>query len=380
MSVSRRSQVWYELFNRHAEDLYPGRYTPNTVRQLAEQAEEIQRHAAEKQSVIAAHNYLYPEFHEIADVIGDSLYLAAQVRERKAPRVDFCSVYFMGESAKVIVGDDTRVFVGAPPEVIGCSLVAGTDYRWIKLWKQQNPGGVVVTYVNSSAYMKSLADYVSTSRNTAAVLQHAAVQHPGKRILFAPDKYLGWVMRAMSGLSEGVVQVYDHSFNGNSACCYVHAQMNPTALEEALDAHPDADILIHPECGCASTCYFKVQRGEIPHGKSFFLSTNQMIEHARSSTAQEFVVATELGMIYRLRKEVPHKRFILVSAMSSCRFMKANTFDTLLHSLRNDTLEIILCDDCCNPMQPYQDDRVVHIPRSIAQRAHQSIDRMLAIR
>lgn len=379
MNATELAKDWYEKFNRFAGDLYPGRYTPEFTNYLAELALEIQEMARQKKSTIVAHNYLYPEFHEIADKVGDSLGLSLYVRDKGAVRVDFESVYFMGATAKIITEDATRVFVADSPKVLGCSLVFGTDYRWIEKWKERNPGGIVVTYINSDAFVKSISDYVSTSRNTAAVLKKATELNPGKKILFVPDKYLGWVMRSMAGLSSDVVEVYDYSHDGFNASCYVHEKVNPQALEMAMDNYPDAELLIHPECGCASTCLYKVEQGEIPQGKSYFLSTEQMIWHAKSSQAREFIVATEKGMIYRLRKEAPDKIFYPVSDLVVCDYMKANTFEKLLRSLKEDRLEIILCDDCCDPKKPYQDDKVVHIQKSIAEKAKVAIDHGVAI-
>lgn len=379
MNARELAKEWYEKFNRFAGDLYPGRYTPEFTQHLAELAAEIRELARSKNSTIVAHNYLYPEFHEIADKVGDSLGLSLYVRDKGAERVDFESVYFMGATAKIIIGDATRVFVADSPRVLGCSLVFGTDYRWIEKWKERNPGGIVVTYINSDAYVKSISNYVSTSRNTAPVLKKAHELNPDKKILFVPDKYLGWVMRSMAGLSPDVVEVYDYSHDGFNASCYVHEKVNPKALEIAMDEHPDAELLIHPECGCASTCLYKVQQGEIPQGKSYFLSTEQMIWHAKSSKAQEFIVATEKGMIYRLRKEAPGKIFYPVSDLVVCDYMKANTLEKLLRSLKEDRLEIILCDDCCDPKKPYQDEKAIHIQKSIAEKAKIAIDNGIAI-
>lgn len=379
MTARELAREWYEKFNRFAGDLYPGRYTWEFTLHLARLGLKIRERAQAKHSTIVVHNYLHPEFHEIADKVGDSLGLSFYVRDQNATRVDFESVYFMGATAKIITGDATRVYVADYPRVLGCSLVFGTDYRWIEKWKERNPGGVVVTYINSDAYMKAMSDYVSTSRNTAAVLKHAAARHPGKKILFVPDKYLGWVMRSMAGLSPDVVEVYDYAHDGFNASCYVHEKVNPDALERVLDEYPDAELLIHPECGCASTCLFKVQSGDIPHGKSYFLSTEQMVWHAKKSPAREFVVATEKGMLYRLRKEVPDKVFHPVSDLVVCDYMKANTFEKLLRSLDEDRLEIVFCNDCCDPKRPYQDERTIHIQRSIARDAKRAIDRMMEI-
>ncbi|MDP3770927.1 MAG: quinolinate synthase NadA, partial [bacterium] len=273
-------------------------------------------------------------------------------------------------------------------EVLGCSLVFGTDHAWLDRWKAEYPDGIVVTYVNSDAYTKSRSDYVSTSRNTDKIIVEAARRFPGRKILVWPDKYLGFVMKqralvlaAEQGvtLSPDQIDVYTQPFGGFRAACYVHEQIGEDGVERALDEYPDAELMIHPECGCASSCLFKVSTGVIPRDRAYFLSTEGMVEHARASPTRQFIVATELGMVYRLRKELPEKEFLPVSLAAECRYMKANTLEKLLRSLRQDRIEIVLCDDCCDPRRPHQDDRTVHIPRSTATKAKVAIDRMLAL-
>ncbi len=380
---------WYDRFSRYAADLYPGRYTQAKCLQLAEQAMEIRRLAAEKHSTIVAHNYLFPEFHELADQVGDSLGLSFYVRDRHAARVDFESVYFMGATAKMITGDATRVFVPDRPSVLGCSLVFGTDHEWLEHWKARHPGGILVTYVNSDAYTKSISDFISTSRNTDKIIVHAVKTFPGKPILVLPDKFLGLVMKqhALETLEqEGIpidpdlIEVYTHSKGEWTACCYVHEKIGDRGVEMMMDEHPDAELMIHPECGCASSCLYKLHAGVIPRGKAYFLSTEGMVEHARRSATQKFIVATETGMIYRLRKECPQKTFLPVSVDAECRYMKANSFDKLLASLRADRIEVVLCDDCCDPKRPHEDERVIHIQRSVAARARTGIERMLSVK
>ena len=379
---------WHELFSKYAEDLYPGRYTLNKCLELAEQAEEIRRLAEEKESTIVAHNYLYPEFHEIAEKVGDSLGLSFYVQKKKAPRVDFESVFFMGATAKIITGDATHVFVSDNPQVLGCSLVFGIDYDWLNNWKSQNPDGILVTYVNSDAYTKSISDFISTSRNTDRIIVHAVKMFPGRKILVLPDKFLGYVMKSRAldllrqeriEIDPSLIEIYEQRKGEYWAACHVHQQIGPDAADIALLQNSDAELMIHPECGCASSCLYKVQNGEIPHDKAYFLSTEQMIERAKVSPAKKFVVATEKGMVYRLRKEIPEKEFVPISQNAVCQYMKANTFDKLLDSLKRDRLEIVFCDDCCDPKSPYQDDKVVHIPRSAAFAAKKGIERMLAI-
>ncbi|MFN8627189.1 MAG: quinolinate synthase NadA [Candidatus Binatia bacterium] len=388
MEAKALAQQWYELFSRYAADLYPGRYTWEKCLQLAEQGVEIRRLAAEKQSTIVAHNYLYPEYHELAEKVGDSLGLSFYVRDRGAARVDFESVYFMGATAKMITGDATRVFVADRPEALGCSLVFGTDHAWLERWKALHPDGILVTYVNSDAYTKSISDFVCTSRNTDKIIVHAVKTFPGRRILVLPDKFLGLVMkqRALETLArEGVavnpdlIEVYTHAFGEWTACCYVHEKIGDRAVETLMENDPDAELMIHPECGCASSCLYKLHAGVIPREKAYFLSTEGMVDHAHRSATRTFIVATEKGMVYRLRKECPRKTFIPVSTEAECRYMKANEFDKLLGSLREDRLEVVLCDDCCDLRRPYEDDRVLHIQRSVAARARTGIERMLSV-
>ena len=388
MDVRIVAAQWYELFNRYAGDLYPGRYTPEKCRELAEMAVEIRRLAQEKQSVIVAHNYLYPEFHAIADIVGDSLGLSLDIQKAGAKRVDFESVFFMGATAKIITGNATRVFVPDKPHIIGCSLVFGTDYEWLEKWKRENPDGILVTYINSDAYTKSISDYISTSRNTDKIILMALKQFPGRKILVLPDKFLGHVMKVRAlelakqeglAINPDLIEIYSVRKGEHWAACYVHEQIGPDASEIALLENPDAELMIHPECGCVASCLIKLQEGKIPQGKAYFLSTQQMIGHAKRSSAKRILVATEKGMIYRLRKEVPDKEFLPVSMQAECRYMKANTLEKLLASLREDKLEIIFCDDCCDPKNSYQDDRVIHIPKSVAGKAKIAIDRMMAI-
>jgi quinolinate synthase len=399
MNVQETAAHWHEKFNRMAGDLYPGRYTEAHCLELAELAEEVGRLAQAKGSKIVAHNYLTPEFHEIADYVGDSLGLALLVRGSGAARVDFQSVYFMGATAKMILGDKARVFTCDTPQALGCSLVFGTDHGWVDRWLTRNPGGMLATYINSDAALKAKSTYVTTSRNTGDIVAKALVDNPVGQILILPDKFLGYVMKAKAleklaknaleagkpletealKAYEARIEIYEHPFGGFNASCYVHEQIGPGGPEQALDEHPDADLLIHPECGCASSCLFKLAAGQLPKDRFYYLSTEQMLWHAKKSPKRKFIVATEKGMVYRLRKEMPDKIFLPVSDKAECRYMKANTFPKLLASLRLDRYEIVLCNDCCDAKDPFQDGRVIHIPRSTAAAAKSAIDRMMEI-
>lgn len=340
----------YERLSRHAGDLYPGRYTRDYVKTLTEITAEVEDLARRKHSTVVAHNYQYPELQEVAEHVGDSLALSRYLAKRRAPRVDFCGVLFMGETAKTILGDDSRVFM---PDKPGCSLVASIHPEILDRWIATHPDGVLISYINTDALTKARSHYVCTSRNAVHVLEHAAREYPGRRILFLPDRYLGAVVLAQANVDKSLVDLY----NG---VCHVHAKIGEKALDHALERHPDADLLIHPECGCASSCLARTIQGDWPYRQAYFLSTDQMLNHARQSAAREFVVATESGMVYRLRKEVPEKIFHPVSDEAVCEYMKMNTLEKLRESLAEDRNEVILDEQ-------------------MRQRALVAIQRMLAI-
>jgi len=335
MPESINFEQWHGRFGRLAEDLYPGRYTSDYVRDLVGMARQVRALAAEKQSVIVAHNYQYPELQEVAEIVGDSLGLSQYVADKRARRVDFCGVLFMGETAKTILGDDSKVYM---PDRPGCSLVASIDHLRLDQWISRHPDGIVISYINTDAKTKARSHYICTSRNAGQVLAHAAREYPDRRILFLPDKYLGAVALSQSGVDPGRVDLYD-------GACHVHAKIGETALEEALDRHPDAELLLHPECGCASSCLAKTARQGPAHSQAYFLSTEQMLWRARNSAAREFVVATEMGMVYRLRKDVPGKIFHPISYRAVCEYMKMNTLEKLLDSLQHDRVEITIDEE-----------------------------------
>ena len=323
-------ETWYENFNRFAGDLYPGRYTRDVVKDLVEVGRQVREAAKEKKSLIVAHNYQYPELQEVAQKVGDSLGLSRYVADQEPTRVDFCGVWFMGETAKTILGDSAKVFM---PDRPGCSLVDSIEHLRIESWINANPDGIVISYVNTDARTKAMSDYICTSRNAPQILQHAGDQHPGKRILFLPDKYLGAVSLARTTVDPDSVDLYD-------GACHVHAKIGEHVLEGAFDRHPDADLLIHPECGCSSSCLAKTASGNSPYQRAYYLSTEGMLCHAEKSNASEFIVATESGMLYRLRKAMPEKTFHPVCPDAVCEYMKMNTIEKLLDSLTNDRIEV----------------------------------------
>jgi quinolinate synthase len=346
MSNEIEYEVWYDRFNQLGGDLYPGRYPRVYVADLVEAAKEVRSLARQKGSLIVAHNYVYPELQEVAEAVGDSLGLSLLVAERRAVRVDFCGVWFMGETAKMILGECSKVYM---PDRPGCSLVATIDHRRIVGWIAQHPDGVVVAYVNTDAYTKAMSHYLCTSANAAQVLEHVTRKHPGRRVLFLPDKYLGVAALATARLDAGLVDMY----NG---ACHVHASIDSAVIEAALAQHPGAEVLIHPECAFSAAA----EQGIGPPNNRHFLSSEQMLRYARASAGSEFIVATEKGLVYRLRRECPTKKFYLVSDAAVCEYMKMNTLEKLRDSLKHDQFE-------------------VEVDQEISDRARGAITRMLSI-
>ena len=268
---------WYEQFNRLAGDLYPDHYTKAYVTDLAATAREVGALARQKRSLIVAHNYVYPELQEVADAVGDSLGLSQFVARKMPPRVDFCGVWFMGETAKIIAGNRSRVYM---PDRAGCSLAESVQERNITLWRASHPNGIVITYVNSDARAKAISNYVCTSGNAAKVVRHATSIYPGRPILFLPDKYLGAVAMAQAEVPPGLFQLHDGS-------CHVHAAIDGDALEAALERRPSAEPLIHPECACVKSHLSPRAGGGIRSLRIRFLSTEQMLRRARQSLVAE---------------------------------------------------------------------------------------------
>jgi len=379
ISVNSLSTKWYDLFNRYAQDLYPGRYTMERCKDLAGIYSEINELKHKKDSAILSHNYLYPEFHEISDSIGDSLGLSLFVKERQCKRVDFQGVFFMGSNSKIIVGEEKRLFVPDRPENLGCSLVDSIDISYIKKWKEEYDG-VVISYINSDIYTKSLSDYICTSRNADSVIINAIKKFSGKRILILPDRNLGKVMKARAidilqgeGISvdPDIIDVYDLE----KSYCHVHEKINLDYILELVQTHPESDFLIHPESNCSFDLYNMTKKDKDLQRKVYIVSTEQMISSAKNSSAKSFIVGTEKGMIYRLRKEVPEKEFLPID-FAECEYMKANTFEKLLESLKDDKYEILISDTEKTEIK----ENIIYLPQKIAEKAKIAIMRMLEIK
>jgi len=306
---------------------------------------EILALKAERRAVILAHNYQLPEIQDVADVVADSLALARQAAASDADVLVVCGVHFMAETA-AIANPAKRVLI--PDLEAGCSLAATITPGDIQAWRATHLDGLVVAYVNCSAAVKAEADYCCTSGNAVAVVQALPPDVP---VLFVPDFFLGNHVRRVTGREIDV-------WMGE---CHVHAALTPDTVLEKRREHPDADFLIHPECGCVSSAmYYAAAEGEVERGATRIVSTEQMMRRARESSARSFVIATETGVLYRLRRENPGKTFYPLAESAECQYMKRITIERLRDSLRDMRHEVT-------------------VPPEIARRARRAIDRMLAI-
>jgi quinolinate synthase len=299
---------------------------------------EIRELACEQNAVILAHNYQRPEVQDIAHYVGDSLGLSRQAAATKAELIVFCGVHFMAETAAILAPDKTVLI---PDPNAGCSLAASITADELRVWKARHPGATVVSYVNTSAEVKAESDYCCTSGNAQAVIEAIPAD---QQILFLPDLFLGLWLERVTGRRLTI-------WLGE---CHVHAGIRPADLERWQKEAPDAELLVHPECGCAS------QAMAFANNRSKILSTEQMVRYATSSEATRFVVATETGILHRLRKEAPGKSFAAVREDASCRYMKMITLENLRDALA---------------LRQHR----VDVPPKVADAARAAIDRMIAI-
>jgi quinolinate synthase len=288
----------------------------HTVRTLAD---EVRALAEERNAVVLAHNYQVGEVQDVADFVGDSLGLSQQAAATDADVIVFCGVHFMAETAAILA---PRKTVLIPDLDAGCSLAATIDAPALRRWRAEHPDAVVVSYVNTSAEVKALSDYCCTSGNAQAVIE--AVPED-REILFLPDMFLGAYLERVTGRRM-------HVWPGE---CHVHAGIRIGDIQQRLEQHADADLLIHPECGCASQCMYAAAEDEGLGRRTHVLSTEGMVRHAAASPRDEFVIATETGILHRLAKEAPDKRFYAMSERAVCRYMKMITLEKLRDSLRD---------------------------------------------
>jgi quinolinate synthase len=301
-------------------------------------ATELRALAEERDAVILAHNYQVPDVQDVADYVGDSLGLSRQAAATDASTILFCGVHFMAETAAILSPEKTVLI---PDLEAGCSLASSIDAAQLRAWKQEHPGAVVVSYVNTTAEVKAESDYCCTSGNARAVIEAIPAD---REILFLPDLYLGLWLERVTGRKLKI-------WLGE---CHVHAGIRPADIERWQADAPNAELLVHPECGCAS------QAMAFGNDRTRILSTEGMVDLARRSDKKRFVVATETGILHRLSKEVPEKEFVAAREAAVCRFMKMITLEKARDSLRD--LK-----------------HVVTVEPELAERARGAIDRMVAI-
>jgi len=288
-------------------------------------ADEVRELARRRDAVLLAHNYQLPEIQDVADHTGDSLALSRIAAESPASTIVFCGVHFMAETAKILAPDKTVLI---PDANAGCSLADSIDADQLRAWKAEHPGAVVVSYVNTTAAVKAETDVCCTSSNAVEVVESIPAD---REVLFLPDQFLGAHVRRITGRQNM------HVWAGE---CHVHAGISGPALTAQARAHPDAELYVHPECGCATSALYLAGAGAVPADRVKILSTGGMLDAARASHAREVLVATEVGMLHQLRRAAPEVDFRAVNERASCRYMKMITPDKLLRALREGRDEV----------------------------------------
>jgi quinolinate synthase len=295
-------------------------------------------------AIILAHNYQSPDVQDVADFVGDSLALSKTAARTKADIILFCGVHFMAETASILC-PDKKVLI--PDLSAGCSLASSINVDELKAWKREHPDATVVSYVNTSAEVKALSDYCCTSSNAIKIVKSIP---ENKQILFLPDMFLG------SYVEEVTKRKNMHIWPGE---CHVHAGIRADDINNMLDSFKDADFLVHPECSCTSSMLYHMARGDLAR-KGHILSTEGMMDYAKTSPTKQFVIATETGILSRMKKENPNKEFVPIKEDAVCKYMKKINLEKVHYSLLNYVYE-------------------VKVPTHISEKAKLSIDRMLAI-
>jgi quinolinate synthase len=324
--------------------------------QIAEISGEVRALAEQRNAVILAHNYQLPEIQDVAHYLGDSLGLSREAASSDADVIAFCGVHFMAETASILSPHKTVLI---PDLDAGCSLADSITADQLRAWKAEHPGALVVMYVNTSAEVKAETDYCVTSSNAVDVVRHIWAEHgPETEILFGPDMWLGAFVERETGLvEEPERRSRFHIWDGE---CHVHAGIKPLDIVRTRSEHPNAEFLIHPECGCSTQAMEYVAAGDIDAEGVHMLSTSGMQKHVEAHPDGEFIVATENGMLYPLQQAAPRANLIEANRMALCKYMKMITLPKLRDSLLEMKFE-------------------VSVPPEIAERAKVPIERMVAI-
>jgi quinolinate synthase len=295
--------------------------------------EEILKLKKERKAIILAHNYQSPEVQDIADFSGDSLGLSQEAAKTEAEIIIFCGVHFMAETAAILCPDKTVLM---PDLNAGCPMANMITLRQLMELKKKHPRAIVVTYVNSKAEIKAESDYCCTSSNAVKVVQSIPAD---KKIIFIPDKYLGSYVASQTKRELILWQGY----------CPTHRMILPEDILKKKALYPKAEVLVHPEC-----------TPEVIAMADKVLSTTGICKYAKESKSEEFIIGTEIGILHKLKKENPEKRFYPASELADCPNMKLNNLEKILWSLQDLIYK-------------------VEVPEEIARKAKRSIDRMLEI-
>src|SRR3954447_22668710 len=336
--------------------LAPAAPAPLSPGEVTSMAAEVRALAEERNAVILAHNYQVPEIQDVAHFVGDSLGLSRRAADTGADVIAFCGVHFMAETASILSPEKTVLI---PDPDAGCSLADSIDADQLRAWKAEHPGAQVVMYVNTSAQVKAETDYCCTSSNAVQVVEHIWAEHGAEtEILFGPDMWLGAFVERETGLREDPERrARFHVWDGE---CHVHAGIRPGDIVQPRAEHPEAEFLIHPECGCATQAMEYVAAGDLDPEGVHMLSTSGMLSHVEDHPDGSFVVATENGMLYPLQQAAPRANLIEANRMATCKYMKMITLPKLRDSLRDMKFE-------------------VSVSPEIADRARIPIERMVAI-
>jgi quinolinate synthase len=293
-------------------------------------AEEVRRLAAERDAVILAHNYQLPEIQDVADHVGDSLALSRIAATAPNREIVFCGVHFMAETAKLL-SPGKRVLI--PDAAAGCSLADTIHVEELRAWKAAHPGAVVVAYVNTSAAVKAESDICCTSSNAVDVVASVPA---GTEVLFLPDRHLGAHVQRVTGRTN--MRIWEGQ-------CHVHEGIGGDVLRASIAADPEADVLVHPECACATSALSLVASGAVPKNRVRIVSTGGMLDEAKRTGARRVIVATETGMLHQLRRANPGTVFDAVSERAVCPYMKMITPEKLLRCLQEGRDEVTVAED-----------------------------------
>ncbi len=296
--------------------------------------EKINKLKKEKNAVILVHNYQLPEIHDIADFVGDSLGLSIEAAKTDADVIVFCGVHFMAETAKILSPQKTVLL---PDKNAGCPMADMIDAQSLKALKAEHPQAVALCYVNTSAAVKAECEYCCTSANAEKMVRHILTEH--KEIIFVPDKYLARFVSSKVGCD----------FTYWNGYCPIHAAIIPEHILRARQLHPQAKVIVHPECSPELTALADI-----------VTSTEGMCKYVKNAAEKEFIIGTETGIIHRMQKENPDKNFYPASDKAICPNMKRTSLEKVFWSLADMVHEIT-------------------VPSEIMDKARLSIERMLKI-